>query len=191
MNTKLIIAIIIVILVAVVGIFAFSPSGPSDTQINFISQTTLKNGDQIQFVLTDSQGNAIANQEVTITYDDQTYTVVTDAEGKGALLLEDQETGEHAVSVSYTGNDQYKPCQAQQTITIEDGTSDSTQSSSSDSSVSTSSDSSSSDSNSQLNYNSEYNVYYDNNGIVHGGQSDGDTIDNIIHGAEDHAKDFD
>ena len=93
MNKNIIIAILIIIIIAVVGAFVFSqqqhaPDGKINTQINFLSQTTLKNGDQVQFELKDAQGAVIAGQTVTISYDDgsgnvQNYTVNTDQNGKG------------------------------------------------------------------------------------------------------------
>ena len=143
MNRKLIIAIIIVLIIAIVGVFALTQSTvKADTQINFLSQNTLKNGDQVQFVLTDAQGNPIANAEVTIAYESdgeiQNYTITTDGEGKGGLLLSDQPTGEHKISVSYNGNDQYNGCSAEMAFTIEEGTSDATAELSTDSRVGTS-----------------------------------------------------
>lgn len=196
MSKKVIIAVIIILILAVVGVFALTQgSAKADTQINFLSQNTLKNGDQVQFVLTDAQGNPIANQEVTIAYESngeiQNYTITTDAEGKGGLLLSDQPTGEHKMSVSFNGNDQYNPCVGEFAFTIEEGTSDASTDVSASTAGTSSSNGNSSTSSSNLNYNSEYNVYYDDNGVVRGGQSDGDSIDNVISGAEDHAKDFD
>lgn len=198
MSKKWIIAIIIIIILAVVGVFAFTQGGAkADTQITFLSETTLKNGDQVQFVLTDAQENPIANQEVTITYESngetQNFTVVTDAEGKGGLLLSDQPTGEHTVIVNYNGNDQYNGAIGNFAFTIEEGTSDAnTDSTSSASTAGTSaSSSSSSSSDSNLNYNSEYNVHYDDNGIIHGGQNDGESMDDVEKDAEKHSQDFD
>lgn len=194
MDKKLIIAVIIILILAVVGVFALTQgSVKADTQINFLSQNTLKNGDQVQFVLTDAQGNPIANQEVTISYESngeiQNFTITTDSEGKGGLLLSDQPTGEHKISVSFNGNDKYNSCVGEMVFTIEEGTSDVSADVSESTAGTSSSNESSSDSN--LNYNNDYDVYYDNDGVVHGGQNDGDSIDNVVDGAEKHAQDFD
>jgi hypothetical protein len=194
MDKKLIIAVIIILILAVVGVFALTQgSVKADTQINFLSQNTLKNGDQVQFVLTDAQGNPIANQEVTISYESngeiQNFTITTDSEGKGGLLLSDQPTGEHKISVSFNGNDKYNACVGEMVFTIEEGTSDVSADVSESTAGTSSSNESSSDSN--LNYNNDYDVYYDNDGVVHGGQNDGDSIDNVVDGAEKHAQDFD
>ena len=134
MNKNIIIAILIIIIIAVVGAFVFSqqqhaPDGKINTQINFLSQTTLKNGDQVQFELKDAQGAVIAGQTVTISYDDgsgnvQNYTVNTDQNGKGYLTISGEDAGKYTVTVSFAGNSKYNACTAKQTITIEDGTSD-------------------------------------------------------------------
>ena len=187
MGKKLIIAVIIILILAVVGVFALTQgSVKADTQINFLSQNTLKNGDQVQFVLTDAQGNPIANQEVTISYESdgeiQNYTVTTDSEGKGGLLLSDEPTGEHKVSVSFSGNDQYNGCIGEFAFTIEEGTSDSADVSSA-TATSTDSSSDSNDANSN-------NIYTDDNGIIHGGQNDGLSADSVG-GQEQNPEDFD
>ena len=181
MNSKLIIAIIIVLILAVVGVFALTQNTvKADTQINFLSETTLKNGDQVQFVLTDAQGNPIANAEVTIAYESdgeiQNYTIITDGEGKGGLMLEDQPTGEHKISVSFNGNEQYNGCSAEMAFTIEDGTSDNVSDSSTDSTAGTST---STDSSSDSSSDSGSNVYTDDDGIIHGGQNDGLSEDSV------------
>ena len=196
MNKNIIIAILIIIIIAVVGVFVFSqqhhaPDGKINTQINFLSQTTLKNGDQVQFELKDAQGAVIAGQNVTISYDDgsgnvQNYTVNTDQNGKGYLTISGEDAGKYTVTVSFAGNSKYNACTAKQTITIEDGTSDAEETVSENSTANTvmynnNSGSSSSSGNSsglsgQSYYDANLNVYYDSNGKVIGGQDPGANI---------------
>ena len=197
MNKNIIIAILIIIIIAVVGVFVFSqqhhaPDGKINTQINFLSQTTLKNGDQVQFELKDAQGAVITGQTVTISYDDgsgnvQNYTVNTDQNGKGYLTISGENAGKYTVTVSFAGNSKYNACTAKQTITIEDGTSDAKETVSENSTANTimynnnngSSSSSSADSSgssSQSYYDADLNVYYDSNGKVIGGQDPGASI---------------
>lgn len=197
MNKNIIIAILIIIIIAVVGAFVFSqqhhaPDGKINTQINFLSQTTLKNGDQVQFELKDAQGAVIAGQTVTISYDDgsgnvQNYTVNTDQNGKGYLTISGEDAGKYTVTVSFAGNSKYNACTAKQTITIEDGTSDAKETVSenstantvmynNDSGSSSSSSAESSGSSSQSYYDADLNVYYDSNGKVIGGQDPGASI---------------
>lgn len=196
MNKNIIIAILIIIIIAVVGAFVFSqqqhaPDGKINTQINFLSQTTLKNGDQVQFELKDAQGAVIAGQNVTISYDDgsgnvQNYTVNTDQNGKGYLTISGEDAGKYTVTVSFAGNSKYNACTAKQTITIEDGTSDAEETVSQNSTANTvmynnnsgssSSSGNSSGSSGQSYYDADLNVYYDSNGKVIGGQDPGASI---------------
>lgn len=196
MNKNIIIAILIIIIIAVVGAFVFSqqqhaPDGKINTQINFLSQTTLKNGDQVQFELKDAQGAVIAGQNVTISYDDgsgnvQNYTVNTDQNGKGYLTISGEDAGKYTVTVSFAGNSKYNACTAKQTITIEDGTSDAEETVSQNSTANTvmynnnsgssSSSGNSSGSSGQSYYDADLNVYYDSNGNVIGGQDSGASI---------------
>lgn len=196
MDKNILIAIVLIIVVACVGVFAILQHSATDeklnTQINFLSQTTLQNGNQVQFELKDVQGTVIAGQNVTISYDDgsgniQTYNIITDANGKGYLTISGEDAGSYNVTVTYNGNNQYNGSTAKQTITIEDGTSDGSDSTDSDSTANTvlynsnsNSSSNSSSSESQLHYDSKYNVYYDDDGIIRGGQNDGYSVEYII-----------
>lgn len=71
MNKNIIIAILVVIIIAVVGFAVFGSgmgNGKTNMQINFLSENTLQNGEQIQIELKDTQGNALANEIVNFTY---------------------------------------------------------------------------------------------------------------------------
>ena len=136
MNKNIIIAILILILVAVVGTFVFSQpatttDGKVNTQINLLSGTSLKNGDQVQFELKEVKGSGIAGQSITIAYDDgsghvQNYKIITDQNGKGFLKISGENAGKYDITITYDGNDHYNRCSIKQTITIEEGTSSKT-----------------------------------------------------------------
>lgn len=188
MNRKIIIALIIIVLIALAGILVFSSGIKSDTQIDFLNGSNIAYGGEVQFELKDAQGNALENQIVTISFESngqtQNYTVNTDSEGKGGLLLNNGETGTCNITVSYAGDDKHNGCSANLTITIADSdaensddsvASESTSQSTSDSS----SQSDSSDSSSDLKYDSELNVHYDSNGKIVGGQNDGANYEDI------------
>lgn len=202
MNRNILIAILAIIVIAAGGLMLFSHSGTTDgkinTEVNFLTGTTLYNGDQVQFELKDVQGNALAGENVTIAYDDgsgniQNYSIFTDANGRGYLTISGEDAGSYNIKVIYDGNDQYNGCTGEQTITVEDGASEAqaaepAESNSSANTVlynnATSSDSTGSSdysgsSNSTLHYDSEYNIYYDDNGIIRGGQNDGYPVDYI------------
>lgn len=177
MNKNIIIAILVVIIIAGAAFFMFGQSnGKADTQINFLGNKTLQNGEQIQFELKDAQGNVLAGQPVNITFDDEKYLVTTDENGKGYLTINDENAGSYEVTVDYGGNDKYNRCTGKVTITITDGTADNPASNTTNNATA---NSKVSPNTAGLNYDSKHGLYYDANGIVHGGgQLDGMTIDN-------------
>ena len=195
-NNTILIALIIIVLI-VLGVFVFthlpsaSHDGKMNTQIDFLSQNTLKNGEAVQFLLKDEQNNALGTQNITITFVEngvnQTYSVITYNEGKASLVLNNENPGSYDVIVSYNGTASYNGCSAKQTITIEEGTAETTESSDSSSSPVQSNSSAgtamyngnSSSSSAELYYDSQYNFYYDQNGIIRGGQNDGYSADYI------------
>ncbi len=181
MNRKLIIVLIIIILIALGGIIVFSHGdSKSDTQINFLTGSALKAGDQIQFELRDGQGNALADKELTVTFgsngQSQTYNLKTDSQGKGALALNNGENGNYTITVRFNGDEKYNNCTASQAVTVDEVNSENadtytpSETTTDDTTTSESSDESQS---SDLSYDSELNVYYDSAGNVVGGQSDG------------------
>lgn len=195
MNKNIIIAILIVLIIAVVAAFALShpaqsENGKLNTQINILSKDTLKNGEQIQFELKDAQGNALAGQNISIDYmkngKTEKYSIHTDNDGKGYLTIDNEEPGKYDVTINYNGTDKYNGCNAKQTLTIEEGTSTGTlKETSANSTTSTAAynngtaknaSSTSTSSSSQAYYDSELNVYFDSNGRVIGGQSEGSYV---------------
>lgn len=192
MNRNVILAIIAIILIAIVGYFIFAQPATTDgklnTQIKFLGETTLKNGDQVVFELKDAKGNALSEQNISIAYDDgsgkiQNYKIISDKDGKGYLGIDGEAAGKYDITVTFNATDKYNGCSAKETITIEEGTSDSTSSTESNSTANTvmynNVSSSSSDAKSavtQTFYDADLNVYYDINGRVIGGQSPGASI---------------
>ena len=184
MNRKIIITLIIIFLIILAGIIAFSQFGTkSDSQISFLSNASLKNGQTIEFQLTDAQGNAIANQNLTIsfgangTYDQ--YSVVTDDSGKGGLLLNNEDPGNYEITVNYAGSEQYNGCKASQNMTVlvsetyEEGDLVPSEGSQNYANDGTQEQTYQSQESAGTTYDSELNVYYDSNGKVVGGQNDG------------------
>lgn len=119
MNKNIIIAILVVVIIAVVAAVMFAQPGKMDSQINIINNGTFHNGEQVQFVLKDAQGNAIANEKIDINYNNEQYSVVTDSTGKGYLLISGEPSGKYNIVAKFNGNDKYKGSNAQATITIE------------------------------------------------------------------------
>ena len=102
----------------------------------------------------------------------------TDAQGKSFLQLIDQKPGDHKVKVTFNQTDKYNGCSAEKTIKIEENGTNTSASSAAETTSSTnqSSSSGSSSSGTTLYYDADLNVYYDSNGKVIGGQSDGASI---------------
>lgn len=95
------------------------------------------------------------------------------------------------MTVTFAGNEKYNGCSAKQPITIEGDTADastepsqtqeqSTTNSSAGTSTNNNQESSSDSQQSNLHYNSQYNFYYDDDGVIRGGQSDGSLAQDVI-----------
>ena len=124
-NRIIIIALLVVIAALLVGIFAAMPNfTKTDSKLEITGNDTLNEGDNLQIKLTDTNGTALVNQTVKITFTDKDnsasdYSVVTNDEGVGELKL-DKNAGEYDVTVSYGGNDGYNGCNATKKITIKE-----------------------------------------------------------------------
>ena len=120
----IILALIIVIIALIIGVVAVMPNmTKQDTNLTFVSNSTLIEGDSINIKLTDSNGTAIKNQTVNMTIADKNntisnYSVTTNEGGIGFLKLE-QGPGEYIVTVNYGGNNQYESSNSSQKLTIE------------------------------------------------------------------------
>lgn len=200
MNTRnLIIIAILIVLAVIVGIFALTTlqdhgqNGKINTEIEFLGGDTFKSGETVEFILKDADSNAIIGENITILFEEngenQTYSIVTDNDGKGGLTLNNEMPGTYKIYVSYNGSTRFEGCAASKTITIEEGyyqpsDSDSQESGSGEpivtnSSAGTSLYNGNSTSSQNLHYDSQYNFYYDDNGIIRGGQNDGMSADYI------------
>lgn len=123
-NKIILIALIVVIIAFLIGIFAAMPNmNKQNTNLTIISNDTLNEGDSIEIKLTDADGNLLVNQTVNVTIKDNnnassSYSVVTNESGFGALKL-DKIAGEYNVTINYGGNDKYNGCTATKKINIE------------------------------------------------------------------------
>lgn len=176
------------------GLFVFTqPSTTTDgklnTQINVLSESTLHNGEQVQFELKDEKGAALSGQNVLIAYDDgsgnvQNYNIVTDQNGKGYLTINGEDAGTYQITINYNGTDKYNGCNSKFSITVEETTDnveqpEETESNSTANTVMYNEETSNSGqeyTSSQSYYDADLNVYYDSNGMVIGGQSAGSSI---------------
>ena len=187
MNKKLIVILLSIFIVAVVAGSAIAAEAKVNTEIKMLSEKTLKNGDDIEFQLKDAQGKELASQKVNISFEAngkfENYSVITDEHGKGHLVLYNEALGDHKVIFNYTGNDKYNPCKLEETIKIVEGKA-TTEKSTANSTASTikydnatknatNSTNATNNTDEIIFYDAEYNFYYNQNGVVVGGQSDG------------------
>ena len=136
-NKIIIIALIVIIVALLAAIIAVTSNfNKADSKLEIMGNDALNEGDNLQIKLTDANGTALANQNVTVTITDSKKTsdyhsVVTDAEGIGELKL-DKAEGEYDVTVSYGGNDKYDHSNATKKITVKKNAAQTQSSSASD-----------------------------------------------------------
>jgi hypothetical protein len=200
MNKKIILVLLSVFIVAVVAGSAIAAEAKVNTEIKMLSEKTLKNGDDIEFQLKDAQGKEIASQKVNISFEVngkyENYSVITDEHGKGYLVLFNEALGDHKVIINYTGNEKYNPYKLEETIKIVEGTSknDKTNANSTASTIkydnaTKNATNATNDTGEILYYDAEYNFYYNQFGVIKGGQNDGmDAYEIASHYAEQEAK---
>ena len=198
MNRSIVIAILVVVIIGIAGFAMFSQHAPTlstnktDTEFSILTDNTLSNGEKIIFKLSEKNGSAIAGEKVKIGLGDdsgnvETFEIVTDSEGKGALVLEKESSGKHNFTLTYDGNDKYNGCSIKLSITIDDDSSDDSSSSDdvSDENTVSSNDQPISNPNTpdnpeHWNYDSETGQYYNDDGIIVGdSQWAGTDIDNL------------
>lgn len=204
MNKNIIIAILVVIIIAAGAALMLghqqNANGKEATQINFLSKSSLQNGEQIQFQLKDAKGNALSGENVNMTFNNnEKYTITTDQDGKGYLTISGEDAGTYDFAVAYAGNDKYDGCDAKTKITIEEGEADEpaqdTDDNATANSATDSSDNTNSNGNGDDNSSSQYHgfngadegIQVDDNGIIHapGTQYDGMSMDDYIAWQED------
>ena len=164
-NRIIILALIAVVAVLLVGLVAMTANTTKeDAKLTFKSNSTLARGDSIEVALTGANGTALANRTVNVTLTDSNKTsdyhsVVTNNEGIATLKV-DKDGGNYTVTVSFVGDGKYNGCNATQKITVEEAVEESQPVAST-----ASSDSSTKDPDA-IYYDSQYNIYYDSDGII-------------------------
>ena len=181
MNKKITLVLLSIFIVAVAVGAAVAAEAKTNTEIKMLSEKTLKNGDDIEFQLKDAQGKAIASQKVNISFEAngkyENYSVMTDKDGKFYLVLTNEELGDHKVVVNYYGDNKYNPSKLEETIKIVEGSSN-TEKTNVNSTASTikyedtNASKTHNNTDEPLYYDAEYNFYYDQWGVIVGGQND-------------------
>ena len=124
-NKLIIIALVVIIIALVVGIFAFMPNmNKQDTKLTFVNNSTIYEWDSIEIQLTDKNGTPLVNQTVNVTITEGNksndyQSVISNGDGIGTIKL-NKSAGSYDLTVSYRGNDKYNACNATQKITIKE-----------------------------------------------------------------------
>ena len=123
---SLLILIIILILIILIGGFLFVQGNSHNTKVDVISNSSLKNGDMVQIVLTDDYRNVYPGEPVHIKILDDSgwannYDVVTDDSGEAAVVLETYENGNYTIHTNYNGTLFNKEYHGVDPLVIDDG----------------------------------------------------------------------
>lgn len=123
-NNIIITLTIILVVLIVVGIFVFSPfMSKTGTVVAITSSNELNWANEFSILLSDINGNPIANQTINITFDNgngvlSERTLTTDSAGIGVLVLNELSSGQYTVNVYYGGNNNYLANSTSQKLTI-------------------------------------------------------------------------
>ena len=126
MNSKTIITLVIIILIIVIGGFFFIQSNSHNTRVDVISNSSLKNGDMVQIVLTDEYRNVYPREPVHIKILDDSgwgnnYDVVTDDSGEASVVLSTYNNGNYTIHTNYNGTLFNKAYHGVDALVIDDG----------------------------------------------------------------------
>ena len=164
-SSIIILAAIVVVGLLLIGLVAMTPSTTKeDAKLTFKGNSTLAEGDSVEFALTAANGTALANKTLNVTVTDNNKTsdyhsVVTNDEGIATFKL-DKDGGNYTVTVSFAGDGKYNGCNATQLITVE-GTQEEAQTVDSTQTADTSTKDPDA-----IYYDSKYNIYYDSDGVI-------------------------
>ena len=125
-RTNTIIVAVIVILLIAVGAFIFISSNSHNTKVDVISNDTLQNGDMVTIQLNDEYRNVYPNEKVDIKILDDSgwankYTVTTDNNGEGSIVLATYENGNYTIHTNYNGSLFNKAYHGVNELVIDDG----------------------------------------------------------------------
>ena len=124
-SRMILIAVIAIVIVAVAS-FAFISANSHNTKINVVSNSTLKNGDFVEMVLTDDYRNVYPGEVIDVKILDDSgwatkYQATTDDNGKAAVELVALDNGNYTVHCNYNGTLFNKEAKDVSTLTIDDG----------------------------------------------------------------------
>lgn len=115
-----------VIAVLAIASFIFISANSHNTKIEVTSNSTLKNGDILELVLTDEYRNVYPNEVIDVKILDDSgwankYQATTDENGKATVELQTFENGNYTVHCNYNGTLFNKPSSSVTNLAIDDG----------------------------------------------------------------------
>lgn len=116
----------IIILVIIIGAFLFIQANSHNTKVDVISNSSLKNGDKVQILLTDDYRNVYPGEKVQIKILDDSgwanyYDVVTDNSGEASVALSTLDNGNYTIHTNYNGTLFNKAYHGVDSLVIDDG----------------------------------------------------------------------
>ena len=110
----------------IIGAFLFIQANSHNTKVDVISNSTLKNGDKVQIVLTDEYRNFYPGEKVQIKILDDSgwanyYDVVTDNSGEASVALSTLDNGNYTIHTNYNGTLFNKAYHGVDSLVIDDG----------------------------------------------------------------------
>ncbi len=116
----------IIILVILIGAFLFIQANSHNTKVDVISNSSLKNGDKVQILLTDDYRNVYPGEKVQIKILDDSgwanyYDVVTDNSGEASVALSTLDNGNYTIHTTYNGTLFNKAYHGVDSLVIDDG----------------------------------------------------------------------
>lgn len=95
-----------IVLLIIVCAFAVSHGSRTDTTLTMISDSNLDSSNEYMVQLRDADKNVLAGEFITVEFNNNTYTLVTDANGTAAINLTAGD-GSLEVKSYFKGNDVY------------------------------------------------------------------------------------
>ena len=119
-NIIIILVVVIVILAAAVGVL-FSQQMAKEKSNLKIADKNINVGDSLVVVLTDSQGNPIANETINVKLTDKDGVTIdekikTNSKGKAKFKME--EKGKYSLECKFDGNDKYASASIADNMTV-------------------------------------------------------------------------
>ena len=118
--------IIIAIAVISIGGYLFVSANTTNSKIEITSNDTLKNGDNVEFILKDEYRNPIPGESVDFKILDDSgkatkAVVVTDDSGHGSYTIQTLDNGNYTVHCNFNGTMFHKKTNSISNLNIDDG----------------------------------------------------------------------